>query len=109
MERFIETFILAFFVALGVVLGGSFIGGIGAFLLNQPPLEMIYNLAHRIKIWALVAAIGGTFDMLSNLERGFFYGTPFEVIKQILLVLSAMSGAYSGITIIQWFTQERLE
>ena len=106
MERFLITLIIAFFVAIGVVMGGSFIGGIGAFLVNEPPLKTIATLANSLKIWALVAAIGGTFDMIANLERGFFYGTPTEIIKQILLVMTAMSGAYTGTQIIQWFTQE---
>ncbi|RBW71635.1 YtrH family sporulation protein [Bacillus taeanensis] len=98
--------ILAFFIAAGAVLGGSIVGGIGAFLVKEPPLETIYDLAKRIKIWALVAAIGGTFDMITNIERGFFYGTPIEVLKQILLVLSAMSGANTGMTLIEWLTQQ---
>jgi len=107
MERFLITLIIAFFVALGVVLGGSIIGGIGAFLVNEPPMKTIASLANNLKIWALVAAIGGTFDMIASLERGLFYGTPSEVVKQILLVLTAMSGAYTGNQIIQWLTQEQ--
>lgn len=108
MERFIITLIIAFFVAVGVVVGGSVIGSIGAFLSNEPPLKTMNQLANNLKIWALVAAIGGTFDMISSLERGLFYGTPTEVVKQILLVMSAMSGAYTGSQFIEWFTQEHL-
>lgn len=108
MEKFIVTLIIAFFVAIGVVVGGSLIGSIGAFLTNEPPLKTMAQLANSLKIWALVAAIGGTFDMITSLERGLFYGTPTEVVKQILLVMSAMSGAYTGSQIIHWFTQEQL-
>ncbi len=106
MERFLITLIIAFFVAIGVVVGGSVIGAIGAFLVNEPPMKTMTQLSNNLKIWALVAAIGGTFDMISSLERGIFYGTPSEVVKQILLVMSAMSGAYTGTHFIQWFTQE---
>ncbi|PWA11122.1 sporulation protein [Pueribacillus theae] len=108
MEKFLITLIIAFFVAIGVVVGGSIIGGIGAFLINEPPMKTIAQLANNLKIWALVAAIGGTFDMITNLERGLFYGTPTEIVKQILLVMFAMSGAYTGTQIIQWFTQETI-
>lgn len=108
MEKFIVTLIIAFFVAVGVVVGGALIGGVGAFLTNEPPLKTMAQLANSLKIWALVAAIGGTFDMIASLERGLFYGTPSEVVKQILLVMSAMSGAYTGSQIIHWFTQGEL-
>lgn len=107
MERFLITLIIAFFVAIGVVVGGSIIGGIGAFLTNEPPMKTIATLADNLKIWALVAAIGGTFTMIENIERGFFYGTPMEIAKQIILILTAMSGAYTGTQIIKWFTQEQ--
>jgi hypothetical protein len=107
-ELFIEKLIISFFVALGVMIGGALIGGIGAFFVNQPPLDKIAILADRLKIWALVAAIGGTFDTFTNLERGIFYGTHLVLIKQILFVLAAMGGAQTGALILQWITQESM-
>nr|WP_243740072.1 YtrH family sporulation protein [Aureibacillus halotolerans] len=94
-----------YFVALGVILGGSFIGGISAFLTGAPPYETIGRLAQSLKIWGMVAAIGGTFDVISTFERGIFYGAPLDIFKQTLLILSAMAGAQSGAKLIQWFTQ----
>ncbi|MEH7131470.1 YtrH family sporulation protein, partial [Neobacillus drentensis] len=35
---FFPAFIESYFIALGVVLGGSLIGGIASFLTGQPPL-----------------------------------------------------------------------
>jgi hypothetical protein len=107
-ELFIERVIISFFVAFGVMIGGTIIGGIGAFLVGQPPLEKIATLAGRLKIWALVAAIGGTFDTFTNIERGLFYGTHLILVKQMLFILSAMAGAQTGALVIQWLTQESM-
>ncbi|WP_070120531.1 YtrH family sporulation protein [Bacillus marinisedimentorum] len=106
-ERFIASLINCYFIALGVILGGAVIGGIGAFIIGtQPPLTMISRLAGSLKIWAIVAAIGGTFDVINNFERGIFEGATTDIIKQVLLIISAMGGVQSGSLLIQWLTQE---
>ncbi|HEU5138626.1 MAG TPA: YtrH family sporulation protein [Bacillales bacterium] len=103
---FLQSIILDFFVAFGVIIGGAIIGGIGAFFVSKPPLTAMMTLANNLKIWAVVAAIGGTFDTITNLEKGFMLGSPSEVFKQIFVLLSAMTGAYTGAGIIQWLTQQ---
>ncbi|MFC0270284.1 YtrH family sporulation protein [Metabacillus herbersteinensis] len=105
-EAFMPAFINGYFIALGVLLGGTIIGGIGAFLAGDPPLSKMYLFANRLKIWALVAAIGGTFDAFYSFERGIFEGETRDVVKQILLIISAMGGAQTGWLIISWLTQE---
>lgn len=52
-EAFIPNFISCYFIALGVILGGAIIGGVGAYLSGQPPLSIITSLANRLKIWRL--------------------------------------------------------
>lgn len=54
--------VMNFFIAFGVMIGGALIGGIGAFLISKPILSEIYSLSNSLKIWAIVAAIGGSFD-----------------------------------------------
>lgn len=103
---FLPAFIQSYFIALGVLVGGALIGGFGAFLSGEPPLTMMYRFASSLKIWALIAAIGGTFDTFYSVERGFFQGETRDVIKQFLLILSATGGAQTGMTFIRWFTQE---
>ncbi|MFB5663589.1 YtrH family sporulation protein [Alteribacillus sp. HJP-4] len=107
-REFAGTLVMDFFVAFGVIIGGSIIGGIGAFLIGKPPLSAIHDLAASLKIWALVAAIGGTFDAITTLERGLFYGTHSDVFKTLGMICAALGGANAGTFIIQWITQEQL-
>lgn len=107
MDReFLATLVIDYFVAFGVIIGGTLIGGIGAYLIGKPPLSIMHDLASGLKIWALVAAIGGTFDAISSLERGIFEGTHIDIFKTLMMIFSALSGAYSGTILIQWITQE---
>ncbi|WP_102345300.1 YtrH family sporulation protein [Bacillus sp. Marseille-P3661] len=107
-ERFMASMINCYFIALGVMIGGSLIGGIGAFLVGEPPLTIIGRIAKSLKIWAIVAAIGGTFDAITNFQRGLFDGVPLDIFKQILLIVAAMGGTQTGATIINWLIQENM-
>ncbi|MFB3160810.1 YtrH family sporulation protein [Neobacillus sp. 179-J 1A1 HS] len=103
---FFPTFIESYFIALGVILGGSLIGGIAAFLTGQPPLTAVYRLSTDLRIWAIVAAIGGTFDAVYTFERGLFNAETRDIFKQLLIIISALGGAQTGALIINWLTQE---
>ncbi|QKS72043.1 YtrH family sporulation protein [Paenalkalicoccus suaedae] len=107
-KDFLATLIIDFFVAFGVIVGGSFLGGIGAYLIGKPPLTIMNDLATTLKIWALVAAIGGTFDAISTIERGIFEGTHADIVKTSIIIVAALFGAHSGSVFIQWLTQEGL-
>jgi hypothetical protein len=107
-DPFVATLIFSFFIAGGVLLGGAIIGGIGAFLVGEPPLARMWSLAKSLKIWAIVAAIGGTFDTFYNLEKGLFNGETKFLVKQLLLIISATGGAQTSALIISWLTQESL-
>lgn len=103
MSSFMVTIILNFFVAFGVILGGCFLGGLGAFLTGEPPMNWMGEVfAEKLKIWAVVAAIGGTVDTLSAIERGFFDGAHGVIIKHFLFILSAFLGAHAGTQLIKW-------
>jgi hypothetical protein len=107
-EAFFPEFFKCFFIALGVLLGGSLIGGFASFITGKPPMTEIYNISNNVRIWAIIAAIGGTFDTLYSFEKGFLQGETKELIRQFLLILSAMGGAQTGAAIIQWLTQEHI-
>ncbi|WP_110927208.1 YtrH family sporulation protein [Bacillus massiliglaciei] len=107
-EAFVPAFINSFFISLGVLIGGSLIGGMAAFFTGQAPMTTIFRLSDSLRIWAIVAAIGGTFDMVYSFENGLFHGQTKDIVKQVLLILSALGGAQTGALIINWFTQESL-
>ncbi len=97
---FEQKMVIIFFTALGVVLGASIIGAASAVLVRQPPLTTMLRLAGEIKIWAIVAAIGGTFTAIEVLESGIFEGEIKAVIKQLLYLLSGFAGAQLGYFLI---------
>jgi hypothetical protein len=105
---FIPAFIESYFIALGVLLGGSLIGGFASFLTGQAPMTAVSRIAALLKIWAIVAAIGGTFDAVYSFEKGLLDGDTKSLFKQFLLIMSAMGGAQTGAMLIEWFTQEHL-
>ncbi len=107
-QSFFSLLITSYFIAFGVMLGGSLIGGIGSFLAGEPPLTMIKRFSNSLRIWALIAAIGGTFDTFYSFERGIFQGETKDIVKQILLILFAMGGTQTGLIIIKWLTQEHV-
>ena len=102
MSPFFTTIIQYFCVAFGVVLGGSLLGGIGAVLTLSPPIFTMNQLADKLKIWALVAAIGGTIDPIRAIENDFLDGQFPQVVKQILYIASAFIGAQIGSTLVHW-------
>jgi hypothetical protein len=99
---FLSKLVLDFFIAFGVVLGGCMLGGIGAVLTLQPPTDRMQIIADNIKIWAMVAAVGGTIDPLRYIESNFLDGQLSPVIKQILLIVGSFIGAHCGTVLIGW-------
>lgn len=96
METFIHKSILIFFTALGIILGSSLLGCFAAILVKDPPVGTMLKLAQEIKIWAIVAAIGGTFSTFEIFESGLFQGELKPVIKQLIYIFCALAGTQSG-------------
>lgn len=105
-DLFFHQVFESYFIALGVLLGGALIGGVAAFLTGKPPITEVFRLSTTLRIWAIVAAIGGTFDTVYSFERGLLQGETKDIFKQFLLILAAFGGAKTGSTLIQWLTQE---
>lgn len=68
MSIFMSKAILDFFIAFGIVLGGAMVGGIGAVVSLQPPTQTMLDVADRIKIWALAAAVGVLWTLYGSLK-----------------------------------------
>jgi hypothetical protein len=104
-QSFWATVILDFLIALGVVLGGAALGGIGAFVMDDYPMFKMLRLAEQLKIWAMVAAIGGTFDTIKNFEINIMGGDLGQAFQQIFFILSAFFGAHLGTVLIRCLVQ----
>ncbi len=102
-----KRLILVFFISLGVLLGGAITGSIGATLTKESPIKTMIDLAHEIKLWAVVTAIGGTFSNLRIIEGSVFEGKIIVIFKQFLLLTSAFLGAQLGIWLITTLTGGR--
>lgn len=104
---FWSAIILDFFVAFGVVVGGSIMGGVGALIGHHhlTPMASMEQLVGQLKIWALVAALGGTVDMLRSVENNILEGHLGLVAQQILMLLSAFAGAHVGYLLIMWLIE----
>lgn len=106
MSVLLPTLITNFFIALGVLLGGSIVGGLGSFLFSgDPPFYTVLELAQKMKIWALVTALGGSFPTFKAIEIGFLTGQPAELFKQIAMVLSAFAGAQAGFLLLKYLLE----
>lgn len=103
-ERFFVTFIHCFFIAFGVMMGGVILGSLGALITGGSPLHAMNRISQSLKIWAIVAAIGGTFDAIESFQKGFLDGATLDLFKQFMFILSAMIGVQSALLLIHWIT-----
>ncbi len=100
MNVFTHKSVLIFFTALGIILGSSLLGALAAVLVKEPPTETMLKLAKEIKIWAIVAAIGGTFSTFEIIESGLFKGELRPLVKQLIYIFCALAGTQSGYYLI---------
>jgi len=91
---------LAFFTALGVVLGASFVGSLATLLTSGSPLQTMNTLAKSVKLWAVVVAMGGTFPTIRAIESGLAAGEVATLLRQILIIIAGFSGALCGYSVV---------
>ncbi|MEW6173393.1 MAG: YtrH family sporulation protein [Bacillota bacterium] len=95
-----QRLVIIFFTAGGVLLGAALAGALGAALTGQPSISTMLRLAREVKIWAIVAAIGGSFSTFEIFESGLFRGEITAVVRQLLYVLASLAGAQAGYYLI---------
>lgn len=88
--------LLPYFTALGVVLGGAWIGALATALTHGSPLNTLRELAEGLRLWAIVAALGGTFQVIRMIESGLFSGELLSLLRQVTTIVSAFLGASTG-------------
>jgi hypothetical protein len=101
VDGFFPRLLLIFFTAMGVVLGAAVVGSLAAVIVGQPPLRTMTRLALEIKIWAIAAAMGGTFSAIEILGQGLLEGQFRVLAKQLLFIIMAFIGAQVGYWLIQ--------
>lgn len=105
--NFSSRLLFIFFTALGIVLGGSLIGSLSTIITGEPPYFTMRKLAEDMKLWAVVAAIGGSFSSFEALGSGLFSGE-FRILgKHFFYVVSSFAGAEIGIYLIYSLTGGR--
>lgn len=92
---------LDFFIAFGVVMGGSVLAGIGSVFLMMPPSSMMLNTASNLKIWAIVAAVGGSVDPMRVIESNIAVGNLSPAMLQIVYIGAAFLGAHMGTEMVR--------
>lgn len=103
----ISTCILDLLVSMGLVVGGSLLGGLAAVITHHNPSYTMLTLADDLKIWALVAALGGTMDALRVIHKGFFDLALLPMARQFIYMVAAFLGCQIGYVIIRWLVGGR--
>jgi len=94
--------LLDFFVSMGMVVGGSLLGGLVAVFGHTPPMTTMVRLADQLKIWALVSTLGGTMDTLRVIESGVLMRQLGPVARQFTYLVAAFLGCQLGYLLIRW-------
>jgi hypothetical protein len=102
-----EWLIHSFLVSLGVTLGGSLLGAVAAVITGGHPLRAMRMLSEEFKLWGVVAALGGTFLPLRNIEAGLFGGHVRLLARQTLIIGAALLGAHAGYLVLRHMAGER--
>lgn len=108
MNPFFSRILLDFFTAFGIVLGGTILAGISSVIILQPPIDTMRYIAEHLKIWAVVAAIGGTIDPIRVMESNFWMGNLNLVCKQLLYIFVSFLGAHFSTQLIYWVCRDRM-
>lgn len=95
---FLHDLSLTFFTALGVVLGGVFVGALASVALPGSPYHTMIVLAKPIKLWAILVALGGTFPTMEAFDSGILGGEIRLLLHQLAMIVSGFLGASLG----QW-------
>lgn len=109
MDNFEHKIVLIFFTALGIMLGSVMIGSLAAVIVREPPVSVMLKLSRDMKIWAIAAAIGGTFSTFEIFESGLFSGEVRAVVKQLLYIMSALAGTQAGHSLILAFCEGKFK
>ncbi|WP_028611895.1 YtrH family sporulation protein [Paenibacillus harenae] len=101
MSYFLSKAGLDFFIAFGVVIGGSMLAGVGSVFMLLPPAATMLDTAARLKIWAIVVAVGGSIDPVRVIESNIMAGQLSPAAQQICFIIIAFLGAHLGSELVR--------
>ncbi len=102
MNDFWIQAVLSFFISLGMLLGGSLLGAVGALLVGEYPATTMIDLASKLKVWAAVASLGGTFATIRIIDSVLWGRRTGAVLQHMGLVTAAFAGAQLGYVLVYW-------
>lgn len=77
------------------------LAGIGSVFMLMPPTLMMINTAANLKIWAIVAAVGGSIDPMRVIESNIVEGHLSPAVLQIGYIGAAFLGAHMGTEMVK--------
>lgn len=77
------------------------LAGIGSVFLILPPSSMMVSTASNLKIWAIVAAVGGSVDPMRVIESNIVDGNLSPAVLQIVYIGAAFLGAHMGTEMVK--------
>ena len=106
-SEIVKGLLLPFLTALGVIVGGAFIGGLAALFYPESPFYRMQALAGDVKLWAIVVVIGGTMPTLRALDSGLFGGEAVHLVRQLGVILAGFLGSQAGYWLVMTVTGGR--
>lgn len=77
-------------------LGGALLAAAGAALTGGHPVRTLLRWGDELRFWGVLAALGGSFEPLRHIEAGLFGLQLKLLVKEVLVVLAALVGAYTA-------------
>ncbi|MBO8126954.1 MAG: hypothetical protein H0Z38_06940 [Firmicutes bacterium] len=91
----LRAILLPFGTAFGMIIGAAWLTGLITFLTTGSPIVSMLEVARSLRIWAMAAAMGGTFPLLEALESTFS-GDVYTLLRHLGIFTSAALGAWCG-------------
>lgn len=83
-----------------MVVGGSLFSAATALITGQLPEAVMLQTAQELKLWAILASLGGSFTTMRSLEGGFTTGRLDLVLAQLLHIVTAFAGAHLALILL---------
>lgn len=100
MELRWSDLVHAFFMPMGMVVGGSLFSAAAAVLTGRLPVTTMLRTAEDLKFWAILASLGGTLTTIRSLEGGILTGRLDLVGRQLFHIMTAFLGAHLGLELL---------